>query len=215
MQDVRIRTGAAALLSVVAFLSLAGAATAFLWWLVFARKTGIFSRGLLLPSVMVIGIFSLILEFTSGGGVSYFIRMLVILLIGAWLLSEQEEGDLSNLGVWLFGNRAGFELGMIAEMSLQSLESLKTDAEHIRVASRLKGRSWGVYSIIPAGLVLVHRTLTRADETAEILAVRGYTHGGTRVPVFRTSRMDLVAGTLALCVAIIGFLPVSEFFILS
>ena len=214
MQDIRIRTGAATLLSVVAFFSLTGAVAAFLWWLVFARKTGIFSRGILLPSVMVIGVFSLILEITSGGGISYFIRMLVIILIGAWLLAEQEPGDLSCMGVWLLGNRIGFELGMIAEMSLQSLESLKTDIGHIRVASRLKGCGWGVHSIIPAGRVLVHRTLNRAEETAEILAVRGYTYGGTRAPVFTTTAMDILGGCSALCVAIIAIFPVSEFFIL-
>ena len=37
MQDVRLRTGVAVLLSVAAFLSLAGAAAAAVWCLVFAR----------------------------------------------------------------------------------------------------------------------------------------------------------------------------------
>ena len=194
MQDVRIRTGVATLLSIVSFMSIIGAVAAFVWWFLFAGKRNLLNNRVLLPSLLVIGIFSLILELTSGGGFSYFLRMLVIILISAWFLQEQKPGDLFSLGTWLFGNRTGFEIGMIAEMAIQSLESLQTDYDHIRTACVLKGAGWGMRSIIPAGLILVHRTLNRASETAEILAVRGYTHGGTRVPSFTTSRMDLIAG---------------------
>jgi phage-related protein len=38
MQDPRIRIAAAAVLSLAAFLSLHGAAAAFLWWLVFTPR---------------------------------------------------------------------------------------------------------------------------------------------------------------------------------
>ena len=215
MQDVRIRTGVAALLTITSFVSLSGAVAAFIWWLVFTKKTCLRDNRVILPSVLVIGVFSIILELTSGGGVSYFFRMLIIILLGAWLLQEQKEGDFFSLGTWLFGNRTGFELGMIAEMGLYSLDMLKTDFDHIRTASRLKGMGWGTRNLIPAGLILIHRALNRAEETAETLADRGYTHGGSMVPVFITTRMDLAAGCAALCAALLGIIPVSEFFILS
>jgi energy-coupling factor transporter transmembrane protein EcfT len=79
---------------------------------------------------------------------------------------------------------------------------------------RLKGVPWSIRSIIPTGLILVHHTLDRAEETAEVLAVRGYTHGGSLQPSFVTTRKDFIAGFFCLCAALIAFLPVSEFFIL-
>jgi hypothetical protein len=216
MQDVRIRTGVAVLLSVVAFLSIQGAALAFIWWVLFSKNNRILQKStIILPTVVLIGFFSLAMELTGSGGISYFIRMTVVILLGVWLAGEQQSGDFLDLGQWLFGNRYGFELGMIAEMATLSLEALTIDFNRIRVAEQLKGIRWGIRSIVPTGLVLVTRTLARAEENAELLAVRGYTFGGSRCPVFSTSGMDLVAGFFALCAAIIAILPVSAFFILS
>ena len=215
MQDVRIRTAVAALLSITAFLSVTGAAAAFIWWLIFAKKPSLNKNWILLPSLTVIGFFSIVLELTGGGGISYFFRMLVIILLGTWLLQEQKQGDFLNLGIWLLGPRTGFELGMIAEMGIQSLDLLRSDFDRIRIASHLKGIRWGVGSIIPAGLILIHRALVRAEETAEVLAVRGYTRGGSLDPEFHTTRSDVIRGICALCIAALVVIPVSEFFILS
>jgi hypothetical protein len=216
MQDVRIRTGVAILLTVAAFMSVQGAAAAFIWWLIFTNNIQMVRKNrVILPSIILVGFFSSVLELTSGGGIAYFFRMGVIILLGAWLLSEQRLGDFLNLGQWLLGNRAGFELGMIAGMGMQSLDELVTDFNRIRIAGRLKGIPWGAHSIVPAGLILVNGTLARAEETAGLLAVRGYTCGGTRCPVFTTSNRDLVAGLFAICAAIIAIIPVSAFFILS
>jgi len=216
MRDVRLRTGTATLLSLIAFCSLPGAVAAFFWWLIFTPNLRlIWKNRLVLPSVLLIGLFSIILEITGGGGLSYFFRMMIVILIGVWLLSGQKRGEFLNLGCWLFGKRTGFELGMLAEMALQNLNSLTIDFDRIRAAERMKGVRTGMQSIVPVGRVLVHGTLLRAEDTAELLAVRGYVRGGTCVPDFAREKGDLVAAFFAVCAAVIAIIPVSAFFILS
>jgi energy-coupling factor transport system permease protein len=215
MQDPRIRIAAAAILSVAAFISLQGAVAAFLWWLVFTPCVALMKRipGIL-SIILVIAFFSFVLEIVGGGGLSYFIRMTVILLIGMWIYDEQKSGEFLAMGVWLFGNRTGFELGMTAEMGIQSLVSVAADLKRIRMAEEIKGVRWGVHSLVPAGLILVHGALTRAEDSAELLAVRGYRFGGTMCPKFLTGRSDIIAGGFGLGVMVFSLIPVSEFFIL-
>jgi energy-coupling factor transport system permease protein len=162
----------------------------------------------------MIAFFSLVLEIFGGNGLSYFWRMTVIILIGMWVFGEQKSGEFLNIGVWLFGTRTGFDLGMVAEMGIQSLSSVTADFDRIRIAEQIKGRQWGVRSLVPAGLVLVHGALGRAEDTAELMAVRGYRSGGTLTPDFKTRTFDVVAGLCALGVFIFALIPVSEFFIL-
>jgi len=135
-------------------------------------------------------------------------------LIGMWIFSEQKSGDFLAIGVWLFGNRAGFDLGMVAEMGIQSLVSVTADLDRIRVAEKIKGMQWNVSSLVPAGLVLVHGALVRAEDTAELLAIRGYQDGGSLCPTFFTRPLDIVAGMFAVCILFFSLIPVSEFFIL-
>lgn len=216
MRDVRLRTGTATLLSLIAFYSVPGAVLVFFWWLIFTPNFRIvWKNRLVLPSIALIGVFSILLEITGGGGVSYFFRMMVVILIGAWLLSGEKHGEFLHLGCWLFGNRNGFELGMLAEMALQNLNSLLIDFERIRAAERMKGIRSGIRSVVPVGRVLIHGTLLRAEDTAELLAMRGYVRGGTCVPVFPRDTRDLIATGCAISVAIISMIPVSAFFILS
>jgi energy-coupling factor transport system permease protein len=215
MQDPRIRIAAAAVLSAAAFISLHGAAAAFLWWLVFTPCLQIAKRiRLVLSLILMIAFFSLVMQLSGGVGLSYFTRMTVIILIGMWIFSEQISGEFLSIGVWLFGNRTGFELGMVAEMGMQSLVSVTADLDRIRMAETIKGKHWEVRSLIPAGLVLVHGALVRAEDTAELLAIRGYHHGGTVCPIFVTRPMDIVAGICAWGILIFSLIPVSEFFIL-
>jgi uncharacterized membrane protein len=82
------------------------------------------------------------------------------------------------------------------------------------VAAMLKRITPGYKVLVPAGLVLVSGALSRAGQTTELLAVRGYRNGGTLCPAFVTTRADRIAGLCALCVLIIAIIPVSEFFIL-
>jgi energy-coupling factor transport system permease protein len=215
MQDPRIRIGAAAILSLAAFISLQGAFAVFLWWLVFTPRVALGRRirGVL-SIILVIAFFSVVLEIVGGGGLSYFIRMTVILLIGMWLYDEQKSGEFLAVGVWLLGNRTGFEIGMTAEMGIQSLVSVAADLERIRLAEEIKGFRWGVHSLVPAGLILVHGALIRAEDSAELLAVRGYRFGGTMCPKFLTGKSDIIAGVCSLGVIVFSLIPVSEFFIL-
>ena len=215
MQDPRIRIAAASLLSIAAFISLQGAAAALLWWLVFTPRLKIVKKiRLVFSLILMIAFFSFVLELFGGNGLSYFCRMTVIVLIGMWVFGEQQSGEFLNISVWLFGTRIGFELGMVAEMGIQSLSSVTADLERIRIAEKIKGMQWGVNSLVPAGLVLVHGALGRAEDTAELLAVRGYRSGGSLCPQFITTTIDCVAGLCALGVVIFALIPVSEFFIL-
>jgi len=215
MQDPRIRIAAAAILSVSAFISLHGAALAFFWWLIFTPGVDLIKKiRLVLPFLIMIAFFSLVLELFSGNGLSYFVRMTVIVLIGMWLYSEQKPGEFLSFSVWFFGDRAGFDLGLVAEMGMQSLSFIAADLERIRMAEKIKGLRWGLHSLIPAGMILVHGALARAEDSAELLAIRGYRSGGTLCPHFLIKPGDLVAGLIAVCIVFFALMPVSEFFIL-
>lgn len=215
MQDIRLRTGSAALLSVVAFSSVPGAAAVFSWWLLFARPWSLFSRiRSAYPVLILIGFFSAVLEITNSDGISYGFRMCVMVLIGIWLYSRFTPGEFIGLGTWLLGEKTGFELGMVAEMAIQALDLIISDFSRIRQAFDLKGCGWGTGSLVPAGSVLISGAISRAEETAELLAVKGYVLGGTYCPEFRTTRRDIIAGFTAVCIGIIAVLPASEFFIL-
>jgi hypothetical protein len=215
MQDIRLRSGAAALLSLVAFTSITAAFMVFIWWLVFSRPLQVIRKmRMVIPALILIAFFGFILEFTGGGGISYGLRMTVILLIGAWVYSGYRQGEFLGLGTWLLGKKTGFDLGMVAEMGIQSVDLLVSDFSRIRQAHELKGTRWGVRSLVPAGSILILGALRRADETAELLAIRGYIHGGMYCPHFKTPVRDIIAVLAALCMGIIAFIPVSEFFIL-
>ena len=215
MQDIRLRAGTAALLSLAAFTSIWGAAVVFIWWLIFSRPLKVLRKmRRVIPAIILIAFFGFVLELTGGGGISYCLRMTVIILIGAWVYTGYQQGEFLRLWVWLLGKKTGFDLGMIAEIGMQSLELMLSDFSRIRQAQELKGTIWGLRSLVPSGSILAHGALRRADETAELMAVRGYTHGGSYCPEFETPMKDIIAGIAALCMGIIAFIPVSEFFIL-
>jgi energy-coupling factor transport system permease protein len=215
MQDPRIRIAAAAILSISAFISLHGAAFVLFWWLIFTPGVSLVKRiRLVFPFLIMIAFFSLVLELFSRNGLSYFVRMTVIVLVGMWLYSEQKPGEFLSLSTWFFGDRAGFDLGLVAEMGIQSLSFISADLDRIRMAEKIKRLRWGLHSLIPAGMILVHGALARAEDSAELLAIRGYRSGGTLCPEFLTEPGDLVAGLSAVCVVFFALMPVSEFFIL-
>jgi|WetSurMetagenome_2_1015567.scaffolds.fasta_scaffold173636_2 hypothetical protein len=215
MQDIRLRTAAAVMLCIAAFASIPGAVAVFIWWLLFSRPFSQTDRiRLLIPGAILVTVFSLFSAIAGGDAVSYFIRMMVIILIGFWMYAEQKDGEFLQLGVWLLGDRAGFELGMLADMAMQTLALLVNDFDRIRIATTMKGITPGYKAIVPTGLVLVNMALSRAGQTAELLAVRGYRNGGTFCPEFITSKTDIAGCLAALCVLIIAIIPVSEFFIL-
>jgi hypothetical protein len=215
MQDPRIRIAAASILSIAAFISIQGAVAAFLWWLMFTPQFRIVKKiRLVFSLILMIAFFSFVLEIFGGNGLSYFCRMTMIILIGMWVFGEQQSGEFLAISVWLFGTRIGFDLGMVAEMGIQSLSLVTADFDRIRIAEQIKGKQWGVRSLVPAGLILVHGAVSRAEDAAELLAVRGYRSGGTLCPGFKTRALDVVAGLSALGVFLVAVIPVSEFFIL-
>ncbi len=215
MQDVRMRIGTATLLTLVAFFSVPGAMGVFVWWLVFTPRLQEVKRIRIVAGTLgLIALAALFIIVSGGDGISYLIRMGAIILIGVWLYSEQETGEFLHLGVWLLGNRTGFELGMIAEMGMQMADSLAADLDRIRMAMTIKGQPWGVRILVPAGLILVNDALVRSQDTAELMAVRGFYRGGSFCPQFIHRRYDLIPVMAAIVVGFLAFVPVSEFLIL-
>ncbi len=204
MQDVRLRTVSAVLLCISAFISVPGAAAAFLWWIACTGRFSGMKIRTVVPVAAMIAFFSTVLALTGGDGISYFIRMMAIILIGFWMFAELKSGEFLRLGVWLLGDRAGFELGMLADMGRQALDLLARDFDRILVAENLKGIRAGWKALVPAGLVLVNGALSRAETTAELMAVRGYRGGGTFCPEFVTTGKDILSSLAALCVLIIA-----------
>ncbi|WP_292369212.1 hypothetical protein [Methanoregula sp. UBA64] len=215
MQDPRIRILAACLLSAAAFISLIGAVAAVAWWLLFTpRLRCIRHRMAVFAAWALFCVVSLVIYLSGGDGISYLVRMTAILLIGTWLYADSVQGDFPVLGTWLLGPKTGFELGMTAGMAMQSADGLGDDFARVRLASAQKQVPWGIRSAISVGRVLVCDALVRADEMAELLAVRGYRRGGTCCPRFRTPVWDIAAGVCAGAVILVAVIPVSEFFIL-
>jgi hypothetical protein len=215
MQDPRIRLLAACLLSAAAFISTIGAVAAVAWWLVFTpRLHCIRHRMAVFAAWALFCVVSLVIYLSGGDGLSYLVRMTAILLIGTWLYADSVRGDFPALGTWLLGPKTGFELGMTAGMAMQAADGLGEDFARVRLASSQKQIPWGIRSSISVGRVLVFDALARADEMAELLAMRGYRKGGTCCPRFRTPAGDIVAGVCAGAVILVAVIPVSEFFIL-
>jgi energy-coupling factor transport system permease protein len=215
MQDPRIRLLCAFLLSFAAFASVTGAVAVFVWWLAFTpRWQSIRHRTALLTTLVLFVIVAGVMILAGSDGLSYLLRMIAILLVGTWVYAESCTGDFLSVGTWLFGTRVGFEAGMIAGMAMQMATGLSEDFYRIRIATGMKGQPWGIRSIVPAGRILIHDALRRADETAEVLAMRGYRYGGTCCPHFHTTLHDAIAGTCAAVALILAYFPVSEFFIL-
>jgi len=207
MQDIRIRIGSVILLVCAAFFSMYGAIAALIWWLVFTPRFQSIKRIRPFIALMaVIGLISIILQITNESGISYFVRMMAIILVSSWLATEYQSSEFLNFGVWLFGERVGFELGLLAEMSMQSLISLVNTLVRIQLAFRLKKEPIRLKTIIPAGILVTHIELSRAKENAELLAIRGYRYGGTLKPSFFSNRLDIIAGLCTIPIVLIPFL---------
>jgi energy-coupling factor transport system permease protein len=168
-----------------------------------------------MPAMLaLIGIVALLIAFSGGDGLSYFIRMALVLCVCTWLYAEQKPGDFLSVSVWTFGKHTGFDIGMIGECAVQMAESLFADILRVQTAMKLKGQSWEIKNLVPAMLVLIHDAVTRAGDNTELLAVRGYHRGGMVCPAFSIKIQDAIAGICAICVVIVAFFPISEFFIL-
>jgi energy-coupling factor transport system permease protein len=215
MQDPRIMLASAALLSLAAFVSIWGAFFALLWWMVFTpRIRTLKDKPAVAVMLLLLAGVAALTSLTGSNGLSYFFRMIIILLIGMWLYTVWKEGDFLAVSVWLLGRRVGFEIGMTAEMGLQMADALFEDSARIRTALKVKGQGWGIRTILPAGNLLVYNALQRANDVTELMAVRGYRNGGTLCPVFRLKRGDFIGGICAASILLFSVAIASEFFIL-
>jgi energy-coupling factor transport system permease protein len=215
VQNPKIRMISAAVLSVAAFVSINGAVATFLWWLLFVPKERLLPRlHLVIPAFVMVGIAGILSYITAGAGFVYVVKMAAILLIGIWLYAEQRPGEFLNVCVSLLGNKFGFDLGLTGEMALNSLKSAEQEIAQVQRALAIKGIPWGVRSIIPVGRIIVKSQITRAEVQSALLAVRGYSGGGLVCPKYTHDIKEIVAGSLAICIGIFGFVSVREFFIL-
>ena len=215
MQDPRLRLLTAVVLSLAAFASTAGAVAALVWWLLFTPRTKVLPRpGVFLPLIAMIAVTAALSVWGGGAGVSYFIRMIALLLLATWVYAETEEGEMLGVAVWALGNRVGFEIGLIAEMGICGLAVIREDIEQMRVAMALKGIRPGVRSIVPLAVNLIVTEIRRSDEIARLLVVRGYTIGGRICPLFRTEPGDILTAIMALIPVLLSTLPLRDVFIL-
>lgn len=215
MQDPRLKVLSTVALSIGAYLSLIGALLAIVWWIVNGKFTKMWNHPRLLGSYALFIIFvAMLIQFNGGDGISYAIRLTAIILVASWAYGQYQSGEMLNLFVWGFGKRSGFEIGLIAEMSMQTLSSIGEDIDRIKNAITLKGMRWGWKTIGSAVPILLHMLLQRSEEQAKILAVRGYHHGGTLCPSFQYTKFDILATVCAIFIACSALIPPGEFFIL-
>jgi energy-coupling factor transport system permease protein len=207
MQDPRVRFACAFLLSLAAFISLAGAAMVFLWWLVFTPHwKSIRHIRAVAATLLLFVLIAAVITLTGTGGLSYLARMSAILLVGTWVYADSRAGDFLATGTWLLGPRIGFEPGMIAEMALGMAQDLSEDFSRVQLAMVQKGQPWSIRRILPAGRILICDALRRAEDTAEILAMRGYRGGGTFCTRFSTSPCEITAGAFAMAALVFAYL---------
>lgn len=201
MQDGRLRLVSVICLSIAAFLSTAAAVLTVVWWLASEShplQAGL-SRGFLVYSSIIL-VVAIVIQAGGGDGATYGIRMLALGLIAVWVVRDYHSGELLDSTVWMFGSGAGYDAGLVAEMSMQGVTVLNESMDRIRTALSLKNQRWGWQSAYPVLTLLLDMMLSRADDQARLLAVRGYRRGGSRCPTFITPKADILAtlGTLAI-----------------
>ena len=209
MQDPRLTLLSTVALSLAAFASLWGALLALAWWLLATpRRLPLHRWGSVLGLFILVSATAVLVALSGGNGPSYFFRISVVLLIATWAYSERRGGELLDTGTWALGNRTGFELGLVAEMAVRSLEDLDRDLSMLRLALRLKtGGRITLRSLVPALGLLVRRELDRSRDLGDILAVRGYREGGSLCPRFTRGPWDGVKAAIAVGIALFALLP--------
>lgn len=215
MQDQRLRLGTTLILSWAAYSSMVTAALILIWWLLFTRSLrALPKKGVIIAMGTMIGLSAVATQFSGGDGGSYLLRITVVLLVASWAYSERIEGEMMDLAVWLFGGKIGFDIGLLAEIAIQSLEIAHQDLRRIRVALTLKGKGTGLRSLLLIGTLLVHTQLDRSKDLASLLALRGYVGGGSLCPKFKTARSDILPVTTAILIGLLVIVPVRDVFIL-
>jgi energy-coupling factor transport system permease protein len=215
MRDPRLRLSATIILSVIAFTSLTGAMLAFIWWLfvcVIYRRFLLPPPVLLLPATMFILFAALLTGISSGimESISYAARLLVVLIIASYAYIMQRDGDFLSTAVWVFGNRFGFDLGLVGEMVVSMLDIITDDLRLIRLALSQKQTKIDLHVLASIVLTELVVNLRRGAERADVLAIRGYHQGGTYVPVFVRDQTDVILFLLAVLIGLCLF-PITIF----
>jgi energy-coupling factor transport system permease protein len=201
MKDARLKLFAVIVLSLASFLSVIAAMGTFLWWLVHDRdRTMLFHSRTLWIYLGILLFVGLLIQAEGREGIWYMARLIPIALLAAWAYREYRSGEFLDVAVWALGKRTGFELGLVAEMSMQGLRVLTEDVEQIRTALFLKGQKWDRKTLPSSLSLLLCTTLQRADAQAMNLAVRGYRKGGEYCPEFFRSRNDIPSALAALLI---------------
>lgn len=147
-------------------------------------------------------------------GLSYFFRIGVVLIIASWMYAGRYPGEFLDVGVWLFGNKTGFDLGLIGELSVSALEELGHEIERVRTAIRQKGERLrpGILPSVFSALLI--RQLRFAQDRAALLVNRGYRGGGIHCPVFHATWREGVTAIFSFAILVIS-VTAGEFIILS
>jgi hypothetical protein len=216
MQDARLRLISLVSLSIATFLSVPGAVLSLLWLLLSPGKLKETMRSVAFWAILLfVTIIATATQMSGNDGLSYFIRTGVIVLLAFSVYREWHPGEYLDLSVWLFGKKAGFDIGLAVEMSIQGLHEASREFARIRSALTLKGQKPGIRVIPAVAFLLIHTRLMRARDQADLLATRGYRAGGSCCPVFRTSNRDMIMVILAIFVVFLSFMPLRDIFILQ
>ena len=207
MQDPRVRLGVLLLLSIASFISITGAFLTLLWWLLCARgKTSFGSFGTAAFVFILPAVAAGATEFSGGDGISYFFRISLVLVIASWAYSERYPGEFLDVSFWLLGRRYGFDLGLVGEMSLSTIEIMIDEFRRTRIALAQKGQRFSRANLSPVITSLLIRQFRLARERAVILALRGYQGGGSLCPSFATSSGDIIAGVFSVLIFVVSLI---------
>ena len=215
MQDARLRLFSVIILSIAAFVSVAGALLTVLWLMLYPDylAAALRSRALYLL-LSLIGLVALVMTWSGGDGISYMVRTGVLILLGFTIVRGWSPGEFLDLSVWIFGRKTGFDTGLAIEMTMQGFDEASREWSRIRTVLQLKGVKPGIRSIPPLGVLLIHTRLLRARDQSDLLITRGYHAGGTCCPVFRRTKKDIIASFCTILILSVAFFPVRDIFIL-
>ena len=160
---------------------------------------------------MVPGVMGLAAVWSGEDGFSYVIRISAVLIIASWMYAERYPGELLDVGVWFLGTKTGFDLGLIGELSMSSLDTLARETDRISIALRQKGTRLSPRMIPAVFSGILIRQLNLAQERAILLTLRGYTRGGMHCPSFFSPRTDRINGAFS-CTIFLYSLIAGDFF---
>jgi hypothetical protein len=207
MQDPRLILLSTVALSLAAFAGVWGALLALGWWIIATpRRLPLDRWRALLGAFLFVLLTAALVSLSGGDGLSYLFRISVVLLVATWAYGTRKGGEFLDMGSWALGDRAGFELGLVAEMAMGSLEVMDRDLSLLLLALRQKAGRVTLPALVPALGLLVRRELDRARDLGDLLAVRGYRHGGSLCPAFPRGRWDPAVALAAVGIAAFALL---------